>query len=298
MVSKTHPVRLRFMSPILIAFLAPLVPIRTESATPPAAPRFVSKAAMTAESLLSQLAEHDRRRAVSLLEYSVNRRYQVTNRKGKLRSETQVALQYQSPDSKDFKILSESGPAMLRNIVKSLLKLEVEAALGQGGTDSSITPANYTFQIAGKDTVDGYSCFVVQAIPKRNDKTLFEGRIWIEDTEFAIVKIAGRPAKRPSFWIESAQFTRHYQKIGEIWLPLRDQTVSQVRMFGENVLTIDHGDYKLSVRQVGLLRRGGGGVHPVHEGRQTSLGAQLVLRGALPGFLDRIANEGALFTGG
>jgi len=31
-------------------------------------------------------------------------------------------------------------------------------------------------------------------------------------------------------------------------LPLKDQTVSQVRLFGENVLTIDHADYKVSVR--------------------------------------------------
>ena len=45
-------------------------------------------------------------------------------------------------------------------------------------------------------------------------------------------------------WIKSADFTRHYQKIGGPWLPLRDQTVSQVRLFGENVLTVDHADYK------------------------------------------------------
>ena len=50
------------------------------------------------------------------------------------------------------------------------------------------------------------------------------------------------PAKRPSFWIKGADFTRHYQKIGGTWLPLRDQTVSQVRLFGENVLTIEHNE--------------------------------------------------------
>jgi hypothetical protein len=100
----------------------------------------------------------------------------------------------------------------------------------------------------GNDSVDGYKCFVVQASPKRKDKYLFEGRIWIEEKEFAVVKIVGRPAKRPSFWIKSADFTRHYQRISGTWLPLRDQTVSQVRLFGENVLTIDHGDYKVSVR--------------------------------------------------
>jgi hypothetical protein len=94
----------------------------------------------------------------------------------------------------------------------------------------------------------GYECFVVQASPKRKDKYLFEGRIWIEANEFAVVKIVGHPANRPSFWIKSADFTRLYQKIDGTWLPLRDETVSQVRLFGENVLTIDHANYKVSVR--------------------------------------------------
>ena len=223
MVSKTLSIpRLGVISSIAIMFLGTFIPIKTESAAP--VPGSTSKVVVTVGGLISQLVQHDRMRAVSLLEYSANRRYQVTNEKGKLRSETQVALQYQSPDSKEFKIVSESGPAMLRNIVKSLLTFETEAALGGAGYDSSITPANYTFQLAGNDRVDGYECFVVQATPRRRDKYLFEGRIWIEEKEFAVVKIVGRPAKRPSFWIKSADFTRHYQKIGGTWLPLRDQT--------------------------------------------------------------------------
>ena len=117
-------------------------------------------------------------RAVSLLEYSANRRYRVTSDKGKLRSETQVSLQYQSPDSKQFKVLSESGPGTLRNIIKSLLTFETEAALGRAGNNSSITSTNYTFQLAGRDTVEGYDCVVVKASPKRKDKYLFEGQIW------------------------------------------------------------------------------------------------------------------------
>jgi Outer membrane lipoprotein-sorting protein len=247
MVSKTPSIpRWGFSSSLAIAFLATFVPTQTDSAASPTA--VPTSQGVTAGSLISQLVQHDQMRAVALLEYSANRRYQVTNDKGKLRSETQVSLQYQSPDSKEFKILSESGPAMLRNIVKSLLTFETEAALGRDGSDSSITPANYTFQLDGNDIVDGHNCFVVQVSPKRNDKYLFEGKIWIEAKEFAVVKIAGRPAKRPSFWIKSATFTRHYQKIGGTWLPLRDETVSQVRLFGENVLTIDHADYKVSVR--------------------------------------------------
>ena len=247
MVSKAHSIpRWGFISSIAIAFLSTFVTTQTESAAPPTVGS--SNAVVTAGSLISQLVQHDYMRAVSLLEYSANRRYQVTNDKGALRSETQVSLEYQSPDRKEFKIVSENGPAMLRNIVKSLLTFETEAALGRAGYDSSITPANYTFQLVGNDRVDGYECFVVQASPKRKDKYLFEGRIWIEANEFAVVKIVGHPAKRPSFWIKSADFTRLYQKIGGTWLPLRDETVSQVRLFGENVLTIDHANYKVSVR--------------------------------------------------
>ena len=248
MVSKTlSSPRWGVIASIAIAFLVAVVPTKTESAAPVTAGS-TSNDVVTVGGLISQLVQHDRMRAVSLLEYSANRRYQVTNEKGKLRSETQVSLQYQSPDSKEFKIVSENGPALLRNIVKSLLTYETEAALGGAGHDSSITPANYTFQLAGNDRVEGYECFVVQTSPKRKDKYLFEGRIWIEAKEFAVVKIVGRPAKRPSFWIKSADFTRHYQKIGGTWLPLRDETVSQVRLFGENVLTIDHANYKVSVR--------------------------------------------------
>ena len=218
MFSKTHSfLRWGYISPTILAFLAAFVPLKTESATP------TEDAVITAESLISKLQQHDRMRAVSLLEYSANRRYRVTSDKGKLRSETQVSLQYQSPDSKQFKVLSESGPGTLRNIIKSLLTFETEAALGRAGNNSSITSTNYTFQLAGRDTVEGYDCVVVKASPKRKDKYLFEGQIWIEEKEFAIVKIVGRPAKRPSFWIKSADFTRHYQRIDGTWLPLKDK---------------------------------------------------------------------------
>ena len=130
MVYKTLSIpRLGVISSIAIIFLGTFIPTKTESAAPVTAGS-TSNGVVTVGGLISQLAQHDPMRAISLLEYSANRRYQVTNEKGKLRSEAQVSLQYQSPDNKEFKIVSESGPAMLRNIVKSLLTFETEAALG------------------------------------------------------------------------------------------------------------------------------------------------------------------------
>ncbi|MBI3951695.1 MAG: hypothetical protein HY314_14695 [Acidobacteria bacterium] len=201
---------------------------------------------MTGDSLFSKLLEHNRLRELHLQQYSVARTYLIANDKGKVRAETRVVLQYRAPGTKEYTIVSEKGSGFVRKrVFKQVLESEVETAAGRSRHDSSITPANYSFELLGEEDVDDYHCFVVRAIPKRKDKYLFDGKIWIEANEFAIVKIAGRPAKNPSFWIKRVEFVRRYQKIGEFWLSLKDESITQVRIFGKNILTIDYANYEV-----------------------------------------------------
>jgi hypothetical protein len=79
---------------------------------------------------------------------------------------------------------------------------------------------------------------------------LFAGKIWIDVEDYAVVRIEGHPAKKLSFWIEQADFVRQYQKIDGFWLPQRDVTFVQVRLYGKKALTIDHQDYSVN-RSVG-----------------------------------------------
>src|SRR5205807_640655 len=94
--------------------------------------------------------------------------------------------------------------------------------------------------------VGPYHCFVLRAIPKRREKYLFEGKVWIDAEDYAVVRIEGRPAKKLSFWIERADFVRQYQKIDSFWLPQRDVTLVQVRLYGRKALTIDHQNYTVN----------------------------------------------------
>lgn len=119
--------------------------------------------------------------------------------------------------------------------------------------DSSITPNNYTFVLLGEEDMAGSRCFVVKATPRRTGKYLFSGKIWIHSTEFAIVQIEGQPAKNPSFWIKRVDFVRRYQKIGEFWLPLKNESITRVRLFGKNTLTTDYDNYEIN--QVGVAGR-------------------------------------------
>ncbi|HXJ16358.1 MAG TPA: hypothetical protein VNM68_04080, partial [Candidatus Polarisedimenticolia bacterium] len=99
-------------------------------------------------------------------------------------------------------------------------------------------------------------CYVLEAFPKRKDKYLFEGKVWIDSRDFAIVRIAGHPAKKLSFWITRADFVRQYEKIGDFWLPAKDETSVSVRLYGHKILTIEHLTYTVNgVKTTAAVKR-------------------------------------------
>lgn len=212
-----------------------------------AAPVEPLRSGITEEQVFAEMAAHNELRTTALLGYTAQRTYQVVDLKGKVHAEESGRMEYQAPDKKSFVVASEKGSRVVRHLaLNPLIASEIEAASGKQHHDSSITPANYGLRLLGEQQVGPYHCFVAEAVPKRLDKYLFEGRIWIDTQDFAIVRIAGHPAKKLSFWIERADFVREYQKIDEFWLPRRDETFVQVRLYGKKILTIDHQDYTVN----------------------------------------------------
>ena len=202
---------------------------------------------MTGDELFAKLVEHNRVRDLRLKQYSALRTYAVTNDKGKVYAEETVTVDYQAPDRKRFVTNSEKGSAVIRDLVlKRLIESESETSSGSAHRDSSIKPANYEFNLLGEQDLGPYHCLVVEARPKREDKYLFEGKVWIDAEDYAIVRIAGQPAQKLSFWITRADFVRQYQKIGDFWVPAKDETLVHVRLYGTKILTIDHHDYVIN----------------------------------------------------
>ena len=203
--------------------------------------------ALKGEDIIAKMLEHNRVRNEHLQRYSGVRTYEVRNLQGKLAAQEVVRVAYEAPGKKTFNRSSEKGSGIVRHLVfDHLLQSEGETSSGREHHDSAITEANYAFELAGEEDVGPYHCFVLTATPKRKDKYLFEGKIWIDALDFAIVKIAGHPAKKPSFWINRADFVREYQRIDGFWLPFRDQTFVEVKMYGRKVFTIDHQQYVIN----------------------------------------------------
>lgn len=208
---------------------------------------YTAPAGLTGDDIIAKMLERNRLRNEQLQRYSAVRTYEIRNLEGKLAAQAVVRVDYEAPDKKTFHKTSEKGSVIVRHLVfDHLLQSEVETSGGREHHDSVISGANYTFELAGEEEVGPYHCFVLEVAPKRKDKYLFEGKIWIDTQDFAIVKIAGHPAKKLSFWINRADFVRQFQRIDGFWLPCRDETFVEVKIYGRRIFTIDHQRYVIN----------------------------------------------------
>src|SRR5258706_1698302 len=243
----------RIEKSVLVAFILGVLSVATLAESQDAAGQITPQAALssygdrvslTGDEIIAQMLQRNFVRNQQLQQYSAVRTYEIRNLEGKVAAQAVVRVEYRAPDKKTFNKTSEKGSSIVRHLVfDRLIQSESETSSGREHHNSAITTANYTFTLAGEEEVGLYYCFVLEAIPKRKDKYLFEGKIWIDAEDFAVVKIAGHPAKKLSFWINRADFVRQYQRIDRFWLPCRDETWVEVKMYGRRVFTFDHQKY-------------------------------------------------------
>ena len=202
------------------------------------------QSAVTGSFILAELVAHNERRSAALLKYTAVKRRQVIDSRGEMYAEEIAHIEYYAPDRKTSIVTSENGWGPAGHFtLDQLIASEIEATAGGDDRGSPITPANYKLEPLGEQQVGAFHCFVVQAIPKRKEKDLFEGKIWIDVQDYAIVRIEGHPVKRPSFWIAREDCVRQYQKIDGFWLPQKDEILAHVRFYGTKLLIVDHWNY-------------------------------------------------------
>ena len=204
---------------------------------------------LTGAEVFDRVVEANALRAAELESYRSTRRYAVFEPGHEADAELKVAAQFVSPSTKIFRTMSANGVGWIhKRVFQGLMQAEQETVAGKEKLGSAISPANYDAQLLGTEVYEGRDSYVLSLTPKRRDKYLFKGKVWIDSEDFAIAKIEGEPARSPSFWVVRAPFVRKYQRIDRFWLPFRDETRSQIRFAGEYILRIDYGDYEISPR--------------------------------------------------
>jgi hypothetical protein len=206
-------------------------------------------APLTADEVIERVVHMNDTRSKALESYSNIRSYHLEcHCLSHKKADMIVRTTYQSPDKKEFTIISETGSGTVRDrVFKKLLEAEQESMQEENQKRSAITPENYTFRLSDYQKTDTDEFYVLDAEPRSKNKFLFRGRIWVNAQDFAITRIEGEPAVNPSWWTLKTGFKRRYQKIDEFWLPQSNESETKVRVFGTAVLSIEYRDYEVTL---------------------------------------------------
>jgi hypothetical protein len=198
------------------------------------------------------MLEKNRERLAALDHYESERTYRVeyTGTGGEHHAELRVRAEYTGPNQKRFTVVGESGSKFICDkVLRKLVEGEQEATDKSNRMQTTLSAANYDAELVGEETLAGepggagVRTWVLQVTPKVDNKFTYRGRVWISQDDYAVVRIAGEPAKSPSWWINRASFDSRYIRRGEVWLPASNSSSSHVRIGGEATLTIDYGSY-------------------------------------------------------
>ena len=198
--------------------------------------------------VIDKLVEKNAQRADALQKYQ-NRRLYTLDYKGfptSLHAEMVVDMIYDAPATKHFKIVTQSGPQwIIDRILKRLLEAELESMTEENRERVALNPSNYDFsELERQDAPDNCN-YMVAVQPKIPSKLLYRGRIWVDSKDFAVCRIEAEPSKNPSFWIKKTEIHHSYLKIGDFWLPSKNESVSAVRGGGRAVLIIKYQNYEI-----------------------------------------------------
>ncbi len=164
---------------------------------------------LTLDQILTNLEQNNQRRAAALQRFEGTRIYRMEYRgfPSDRDAAMTVKVTFQAPSSKQFTILSQSGSKfVIEHIFKKLLEGEQEAAKGENRNDTALTRRNYDFDLAGFEQSPQGDQYVLTLHPKNKNKYLYQGKIWVDAKDFAVVRIQGR-ARQESFHLD--QEDRH-----------------------------------------------------------------------------------------
>lgn len=191
----------------------------------------VEIATPNAATIVARMTQARSENRARLRPYSVTRDYRLFGKeKQNARSEVIARVTFDPPGIKQFVIQQASGMGLGERIVRQMLEHETE--IGRNNASTDLSPANYDFRYLREEELGGRRCYVLEMVPRRNDKTLLRGKIWVDASTYLLHRTEGEPARSPSWWLKDARLVLVYSDVDGMWLQTSSESSADVRFLG------------------------------------------------------------------
>jgi len=163
--------------------------------------------------------------------YEVMREYKVFREDDPMPVSALMAqINFTPPDTKTFQITKAEGSPRGKKIVSTILKQEIDSA--KDGHRGDIARSNYDFAFLREQYFGVVPEYVLHITPKRKERGLLLGDIWVDAKTFRIRQIIGVPLKNPSIWVEDLHITVQYADVNGMWLPVSVDAIATIHFLG------------------------------------------------------------------
>jgi hypothetical protein len=136
-----------------------------------------------------------------------------------------------------YEVTNEGGSGYIRRrVLRSLLDEEQRVLAQSGGAGATISRTNYRFTPEG---VSEEGLAVIALEPRRKDRSLLAGRMLLT-LDGDLVRLEGRLAKNPSFWVNRVQIVRSFQRINGVVMPVSLDTTAELKLLGSSALRMTY----------------------------------------------------------
>jgi hypothetical protein len=194
--------------------------------------------------ILESMAQARADNRMHLRPYSVTRNYRLVGAEKQTRSEVIADVSFVPPAFKQFVIQKSSGIGLGERIVRQML--EHETAIVKNNSATDMTAANYDFRFLREEELGGQPCFVLAMLPRRSDKTLLRGQIWVDSLTYLLRRTEGEPGKAPSWWLRDARIALLYGEVEGMWLQTASEATAEVRFLGRHTMLSRDVRYQVS----------------------------------------------------
>lgn len=138
----------------------------------------------------------------------------------------------------DYEVTAEGGSGYIRaRVLRKLLEEERQLIARGDSSRVAISSANYTFT---DDGIDENGLARVMLLPLRKERPLIIGQMFLRPGDGELVRVEGRLAKNPSFWVTRVQIVRSYERINGVLLPVLLESTAQLRLLGRSTLRMTY----------------------------------------------------------